>query len=106
MPERSTTSASSTTLRLRKAVAAAAHRQRQGVVAGEVDGRGDILGVGGPHDRCRAGIVEDGDRPAGLVVASAAGCEKLAGKAAAKLREWIACDCDVVPDLFQFLDDH
>ena len=45
MSDRSTTMASSITLRCAEAVAAAAHRQREGVVAGKVDGYGDISRV-------------------------------------------------------------
>ena len=51
-----------------EAVAAAAHREGQVVVAGEGDGRRDIVGVRRAHDRQRAAVDDDRDHPAGGVV--------------------------------------
>ena len=64
-----------------EAVAAAAHRQRQGVVAGEVDRRRDVVGVRRAHDRQRAAVDGEVEDAARLVVVGVVGGDEPAAQA-------------------------
>ena len=73
-----------------EAVATAAHRQREGVVAGEGDRRGDVLGVRRADDRERTAIEGDVEGRTGRIEVGAVGRDEPAGQPRAQRVQRVA----------------